>query len=423
MEKLNYVSRISALLLVFVLVGLTGCGTTPQAGGGQSDGGSGTEDSGGAQLAADLGEALSKAASGDTVTLTGRARLATVLIVPSGVIIDLTAEGVGLELRDGAVLTVNGTVNATGHGDHGKGWVEGNLSIGDGTAVITGNGTIYLKSKGRLLNIGSDKVLRQLTLDGVTLVGLPDNDNSLIRINEGGELILKSGAIMGNIFISEEYPSGGGVDVRNKGTFTMEGGEISGNTAKGGKGANGGGVFIGGEGTMFTIKGGKISGNSSNSNGGGVRISSGAVLIMEVGESSGNTVQGGQSSRGGGVDMWEGTFTMSGGVITGNSAGWGGGIYIGSSTFAMEGGEISGNTAQDERAAGGGGVVVNSNGTFTLKGGAVTGNSATRNSALVVNAGTAKWGTGGTYTKGGASQTGGSDIGSTDDTLIAVPGK
>jgi hypothetical protein len=42
-----------------------------------------------------------------------------------------------------------------------------------------------------------------------------------------------------------------------------------------------------------------------------------------------------------------------------------------------------------------------------------------------------KWGTGGTYTSGGVSQTGGSDIvtlnggvyGKTDDTLIAVPAK
>jgi hypothetical protein len=38
-------------------------------------------------------------------------------------------------------------------------------------------------------------------------------------------------------------------------------------------------------------------------------------------------------------------------------------------------------------------------------------------------AGTAvlKWGTGGTYTKGGVAQTGGSDIGRTNDTLIAIP--
>jgi hypothetical protein len=31
MEELNGVSRISALLLVFVLTGFAGCGTTPQA--------------------------------------------------------------------------------------------------------------------------------------------------------------------------------------------------------------------------------------------------------------------------------------------------------------------------------------------------------------------------------------------------------
>jgi hypothetical protein len=37
--------------------------------------------------------------------------------------------------------------------------------------------------------------------------------------------------------------------------------------------------------------------------------------------------------------------------------------------------------------------------------------------------GTAKWGTGGTYTKGGVSQAGGSDIGRTNDTLIVIPGK
>jgi hypothetical protein len=35
---------------------------------------------------------------------------------------------------------------------------------------------------------------------------------------------------------------------------------------------------------------------------------------------------------------------------------------------------------------------------------------------------TAKWGTGGTsYTKGGVTQSPGSNIGSTDDTLIAAP--
>jgi hypothetical protein len=73
--------------------------------------------------------------------------------------------------------------------------------------------------------------------------------------------------------------------------------------------------------------------------------------------------------------------------------------------------------------------------TFTLKGGTIYGsadglpagtdpslaNSAQHDVSLSVNNSTAKWGTGGTYTKGGVSKTGGSDIGDTEDTLIAVP--
>jgi hypothetical protein len=98
-------------------------------------------------------------------------RLETALTVPAGVTIDLTQET--LQLADNAGLMVN----AMGHGDHDKGW--GSLRVDDGAAVIAGTGTINLKSKGRLLNIGTDKGRRQLTLDGVTLVGLADNDRKV----------------------------------------------------------------------------------------------------------------------------------------------------------------------------------------------------------------------------------------------------
>ncbi|MDR1636783.1 MAG: hypothetical protein LBR93_05540, partial [Treponema sp.] len=94
-----------------------------------------------------------------------------------------------------------------------------------------------------------------------------------------------------------------------------------------------------------------------------------------------------------------------------------------------------GNTAED---FGGVGIV---NGTFTLKGGRIQGNADSDGFAKnigkysatlrVMNNSTAKWDTGGAYTKGGVSQTGGTDIvqldadgfGGTDDTLIAVPAK
>ncbi|MDR2363398.1 MAG: hypothetical protein LBD65_03175, partial [Spirochaetaceae bacterium] len=158
-------------LCIIPLVVVMGCASAPtNPGGGNNDG---TAQA--AKLAKDLnalraGRAVVK---GGTVTLSGRAELKTALTVPEGVTLDLTQEGAALELQDGAVLTVNGTVKTSGHGDHGKGWVEGSLRVGDGAAVIAGGGTINLKSKGRLLNIGSDKGSRKLTLDGVTLVGLP----------------------------------------------------------------------------------------------------------------------------------------------------------------------------------------------------------------------------------------------------------
>ena len=288
--------------------------------------------------------------------------------MPAGVTLDLTADGVKFELRDGAELTVDGTVNTSGHGDHGKGWVEGGLRIGDGATVINGSGTIRLNSKGCLLNIGSDRSKRHLTLDGVTLVGLEDNDNSLVQVNGGGELVLKSGAIMGNTITRNDSDSGD-VKVSESGTFTIEGGEISGNSA---------------------------------------------------------------TAMGGGVHLWKGAFIMKGGTISNNSSGGaGGGVYVNTgSTFTMEGDTISGNIAEK----GGGGVYVYRS-AFTLKGGRIQG--GTDSDVFAKNTGyhaigygdesVLKWGTGGTYTKGGAAQTGGSDICDKDDhsdeTLITIPAK
>jgi hypothetical protein len=74
----------------------------------------------------------------------------------------------------------------------------------------------------------------------------------------------------------------------------------------------------------------------------------------------------------------------------------------------MSGGEISGNTAKSNEIAEDGGVRIDEEAVFTMSGGTISGNSA-EGSELSFG--------------GGVSQSGGSDIGSTDDTLIAVPGK
>jgi hypothetical protein len=62
-------------------------------------------------------------ASNGTVTITGGSvEVKQRLVVPEGVTLNLTAKDAVLELRDGTVLKVNGTTNATGHGDHDKSW-------------------------------------------------------------------------------------------------------------------------------------------------------------------------------------------------------------------------------------------------------------------------------------------------------------
>ena len=83
-----------------------------------------------------------------------------------------------------------------------------------------GNGTINIMGKGKLFHIeGRNGVARKLTLDGVTLVGIADNDSPLVSVWEGGELVMVSGAITGN---------GGGSVRTDQGTFTMSGGFVEG---------------------------------------------------------------------------------------------------------------------------------------------------------------------------------------------------
>jgi hypothetical protein len=303
MINTKFFSGMPAIALAFVF-GLVpaGCAT----GGGDAEP---SQEEQAERLASNINtiEAGKATVNGDTVTLTGGVRLENAaLTVPSGVTLDLTKET--LRLGNNAALTVDGAVDAKAEGIN----VDGAAAS---PATINGSGTINLKSKGSLLGIWEG---RKLTLDGVTLVGLPDNDRPLVEIGSGGEFVLSRGAITGNV-VNREWASGGGVYVGGKSV------------------------------TVFTMKGGAISGNSAISNG---------------------------DNNGGGV------------CVNAEVA-----------TFIMEGGTIYGKAAEGGKA-----------------------NNAAENEALSIW-GSVKWGSGGTYTKGGVPQTGGSDIGSTNDTLIAIPAK
>ena len=419
-------TAITVLLAMTLLAACASAQTGNATGGGTGNASPTTAPTTAAQLARELNAMNegSARASGNTVTLTRGTGVQRDLTIPAGVTLELTGDG-GLWLHNNVTLTVNGTVNAPSN------------TIGfDGGAnaraiTINGNGTINLTSKGQLINWGGDGNGKKLTLDGVTLVGVPDNDSALVNVGEGAELVMKSGAIRGNTSTSNDYAGGGGVNLWH-GTFTMEGGAISGNSALGTRGSSGGGVSIG-EGSVFTMSGGTITDNNALANnahggGGGAYVNEGGTFILEGGAISGNFAK----SDGGGVYVHMGTFTMKGGTISGNITGpdpregaSGGGVLV-NGTFTMEGGTISGNTAADE---GGGGVGVYRQGTFIMIGGTIYGSNEGNNSntaptgAAVMAYGTARWGTGGTYTKGGVNQSGGGNIGNTNDTLIAIPAR
>jgi hypothetical protein len=279
-------------------------------------------------------------------------------------------------------VTVNGNIlagapiNVSDAGTPGK-----TVSI---SGPPEGNAAITLGADGEsLLNIRGCRVIMggNLTLDG-------NGSQVVVNIAEGGTFSMSGGEIKGGLWY--------GVYIDKGGTFSMSGGEISGNsvnnvvvynggfTMSGGKihDSNDSGVVIvegsfsmdGGEiydnyelgvyswadegqSKVFTMGGGEIYRNGT-----GVQVNSGTEFNMTSGIIYNNRKVDGEDNvvDGCGVDVPNGTFSMSGGDIYGNSEV---GVQItGSGMFSMDGGEIYGNNNA--------GVLVY-NGGFTMSGGKI----------------------------------------------------
>ncbi|MCL2008129.1 MAG: hypothetical protein FWG77_08605 [Treponema sp.] len=274
------------------------------------------------------------------------------------------------------------------------------LNFPAGTSVtlraLTAPITVQLLADGNLFTVSSDNTL---VLDsGITLRGRNDNTTSLVLVNGGGTLFMRSGSIitMNERVAAGFFGSGSGVIVDSTGVFTMDGGEITGNNGFVGGGvyvfgtftmnggtifqntaSSAGGVRVEGVGASFVLDGGTISGNIA-SNGSGVDVMNGADFTMFSGTISGNIGLSDGSHGGAGVFVIDSNFVMNGGTISGNSTpnNSGGGVHISSGSFTMNNGNISGNDAFS-----GGGVIVGTNsvigtpGTFTMIGGSINGNT------------------------------------------------
>ncbi|GHU94193.1 hypothetical protein FACS189479_06610 [Spirochaetia bacterium] len=245
---------------------------------------------------------------------------------------------------------------------------------------------VSLSGRGSLFSVGGGVTLNveNLRLKGRGNSESAANDSPLVRVQSGGVLKLKAGAV-----ITENYNSGygGGVWVGENAALIMEGGEIRGNTAKGNGGVE---VWKG----TFTMEGGTIRGNTATGDhGGGVGISENAAFTMKGGAISGNMAV---KTIGGGVNVNKNAvFIMEGGAISDNIANFnGGGVSINGGVFTMEGGTISGNISE-----GSGGVFVMENATFAKKGGTIYGDTdaihtpgSTENTASVASATILGWG-------------------------------
>ena len=320
-------------------------------------------------------------------------------------------------------------VGGTGHSSYGDGQTPdsngkyvlngGNYYLKTGKDVtiehpiqITGNVTICLNGR-TIQSKAKDQPVFEVVSGTLTLTDCQSNKGKVTHFSDGtGSGVEVNGGtfnLYGGSITKNKAAKGGGVYMTS-GTVNMYGGEITGNTAAGsaeGTG-NGGGVYM--SGGTFHLHGGSITDNTTEvysngeGNGGGVYVSGGTFNLYNGGSITNNKVikyggqnrgggvhvgdyggkkgtfnlYGGEISNneaedGGGVNVYDGTFTMSGGKITGNTAkSLGGGVCVYDGTFTMRDGEISGNN----KASSGGGVSVDI-GTFNMSGGSITGNTAT----------------------------------------------
>ena len=191
------------------------------------------------------------------------------------------------------------------------------------------------------------------------------------HFNVIGTFTLTDGITLTNYDSSQ---SGGGIKIRTAGVFIMNGGTISGNHE-----SLGGGVLN--NYSTFIMKGGKISGNFGSEYGGGVYNS--GIFVMEGGEISGN-----DADYGGGGVFNRMSFRLLDGTIHNNSADLGGGVLVRGPTT------ISGGTICDNIADEGGGVCVDLGSSLEIKGGVISDNIADLGGGIGVYSGSL-------HTKGG----------------------
>lgn len=244
-----------------------------------------------------------------------------------------------------------------------------------------------------LKDASASLTLKDVVIDGARYSVAAENaaeTDSIIKAANGGTIELKSGAILEN---NKAAQFGSGILANNGVKITMENGAVIRNNTN----RNyelGGGILLG-NGSTFIMNGGEISGNTANG-GGGVAII-GSKMVMNGGTISNNSTYrtSGQGSYGAGVYVADyanssggdtlftptpASFEMYGGKITGNKAlDYGGGIV----TFPQRSKKITinihnGEISENQVTEGSGGAIAAFFGVTELN---INGGTLTKNSA------------------------------------------
>ena len=271
--------------------------------------------------------------------------------------VTLTAD---LNIPDGVTLCLNGCV-LTG--------------TGGGPVISVADGADFTLCDCRDGGEGIVNTINGTDYDGGVITGGGAQSGGGVYV-DGGTFAMSGGTIAGNTAFS-----GGGVYV-DGGRFTMSGGSVADNDASESDGTtgHGGGVYVGlgGDGiSAFEMSGSaEIAGNRATGRGAGVYVADGSTFLMKGGSITDNIIRG-YFVPGGGVCVWNGSFTMEGGSVSRNEATHGGGVCVWNGSFTMEGGRI-----EDNASTVGGGVFLDANVyeggavTFRMKGGTIVNNRA-----------------------------------------------
>ena len=271
----------------------------------------------------------------------------------------------------------------------------GDLSITDDLTIDGPDALVDGGGVSRIFSIdaaGGTGAVQAVTIAGLTLTGgngtgmLAANDGrgGAVHVASGSDLTLDGTTVELNTASGDDADDGGGGIYNDGGTLTVDGGSVSSNLA-GGASGSGGGIFSSG-GTV-TVTDALVSTNEANRAGGGIEVVDGTVTLTGVNllNNFAGPLDGpmaGAPGNGGGLHVtgMDGTqVSVTGGLVAQNeAASEGGGLWNqAGSTMTVDGVEFADNLALGDAADQGGGGIFNNGGTLS-----VSGSTFNRNLAL-----------------------------------------